>query len=347
MRFTNMKKSIIPMFAIMLIFSLNGCTSTTKSEKIMDVNIQETVTQTSQVFDKKEEVVEEPEEKHLENVVAEKTAMHPEYIFTPTNRTYYALKPLYLKDIPYDSGRNKNKLELYEKITVTGRNELKYWEVEVDGLKYYIDSSKITDDTRYIFDSVNYKKYAARDTIFYETPYINDKIIDYPDVNTEVDVIGENDSNFYKVKVEGTEGYILKTSLMDEKINVDIKEDGIYTVHNQEELELIWAIVQQECGSSYEGALAVISSAANRCNSARWGYIGDTIYKQLTAPGQYCYSIDNYWQRWLGGNVNDCVKQAVSDGLNGKTNHGYTCFRSTNGGDPTRVNIGGNWYFGD
>ena len=105
--------------------------------------------------------------------------------------------------------------------------------------------------------------------------------------------------------------------------------------------------IQYTLPGNYEGALAVITSAANRCHSSRWKSYGSTILEQLTAPSQYCYSIDNYWRKYLGGNVPDNVKQAVADGLNGKTNHSYTCFRSTSGGDPTRVNIGGNWYFGD
>lgn len=115
-------------------------------------------------------------------------------------------------------------------------------------------------------------------------------------------------------------------------------------VRTGSELETIWAIVCQEGGSSYESALAVASSAVNRINSSSWSRNGSTIYDQLTAPGQYCYSIDSYWVKYLGGNVPDSVKQAVSDAMNGKTNHPYTCFRGyyVSGGQK----IGGNYYFG-
>ena len=110
------------------------------------------------------------------------------------------------------------------------------------------------------------------------------------------------------------------------------------------ELETIWAIVRQEGGSSYESALAVASTAVNRINSNSWSSKGSTMYAQLTAKGQYCYSIDRYWVKYLGGNVPDYVKQAVSDAMDGKTNHPYTCFRNyyTKGS----VKIGGNYYFG-
>ena len=111
------------------------------------------------------------------------------------------------------------------------------------------------------------------------------------------------------------------------------------------QLEVIWAVVRQEGGSSYESALAVASSAMNRTKSARWASKGSTMYAQLTAPGQYCYSIDRHWVKYLGGNVPEYVKRAVSDAMEGKTNHPYTSFRGgyVSGG----VNIGGNYYFGN
>ncbi len=121
------------------------------------------------------------------------------------------------------------------------------------------------------------------------------------------------------------------------------------TSYSVEQLQLIWAIVAQEDNGSYEGALAVISSAMNRAESARWGYLGGNALSQLTAPGQYCYSLDHYWQARLGGNVPEYVKQAVYDCLvHGIRNHSYTSFRSTRGKTTgaDSVQIGGNWFFG-
>ena len=111
------------------------------------------------------------------------------------------------------------------------------------------------------------------------------------------------------------------------------------------ELETIWAVVRQEGGSSYESALAVASTAVNRANSSRWASNGSTMYSQLTAKSQYCYSLDRNWVKYLGGNVPEYVKQAVSDAMDGKTNHPYTSFRNyyTKGS----VCIGGNYYFGN
>ena len=129
-------------------------------------------------------------------------------------------------------------------------------------------------------------------------------------------------------------------------------ETGIEAVDNtaytQDELELIWAIVAQEDDQSYEGALAVISSAMNRADANYGGY-GRTALSQLTADGQYCYSPKvsdpSLWERRLGGNVPEDVKRAVEDCLTkGIRNNAYLNFRSTNR-TGSYVKIGANWYF--
>lgn len=120
------------------------------------------------------------------------------------------------------------------------------------------------------------------------------------------------------------------------------------TEYTEEQLQLIWAIVAQEDNGSYDGALAVITCAMNRVESARWQSCGSNALEQLTAPGQFCYSNDTFWHQWLGGNVPEYVKQAVNDCLKkGIRNHDFTCFRSTKGSE-TGANaeqIGGNWFF--
>ena len=120
------------------------------------------------------------------------------------------------------------------------------------------------------------------------------------------------------------------------------------TEYSQKQMELIWAIVAQEDNGSYQGALAVISSAMNRTESGKWGYEGGNALSQLTAPGQYCYSMDSYWKARLYGNVPDYVKQAVDDCLRrGIRNHNFTSFRSRKGKTTGAgaVQIGGNWFF--
>ena len=99
------------------------------------------------------------------------------------------------------------------------------------------------------------------------------------------------------------------------------------------------AITAQECGSSYNGALAVITTACNRAETR--GTDPLTEYKRT---GQFCYSIDSHWKKRLNGNYSASVFQAVIDALNGKRNHNYFSFRSASSG-ASGVNIGGNVYF--
>ena len=109
------------------------------------------------------------------------------------------------------------------------------------------------------------------------------------------------------------------------------------------ELDLLCAITAQECGSSYNGALAVITTACNRAESRKWRHNGTDPLSQYKAPYQFCYTIDNHWKKRLNGNYPSYVKQAVIDALNGKRNHNYLSFRAA--GCASGVNIGGNVYF--
>ncbi len=113
--------------------------------------------------------------------------------------------------------------------------------------------------------------------------------------------------------------------------------------YSASEFDLLCAITAQECGSSYNGALAVITTACNRAESAKWARNGRDPLNQYKAKGQFCYSIDNHWRKRLNGNYPSHVAQAVKDALNGKRNHGYLSFRSA--GKHSGTYIGGNVYF--
>ncbi len=113
--------------------------------------------------------------------------------------------------------------------------------------------------------------------------------------------------------------------------------------YSASDFDLLCAITAQECGSSYTGALAVITCACNRAESAKWRRNGTDPLSQYKARGQFCYSIDSHWKRRLNGNYSSAVKQAVTDALNGKRNHSYLSFRAA--GTHSGVYIGGNVYF--
>lgn len=118
--------------------------------------------------------------------------------------------------------------------------------------------------------------------------------------------------------------------------------NGVWS-YSDEEFDLLCAITAQECSSSYEGALAVITCACNRAESTKWARNGADPLSQYKAPNQFCYSIDNYWRARLNGNYSSAVEQAVRDALNGKRNHSYLSFRAA--GNASGEYIGGNVYF--
>ena len=113
--------------------------------------------------------------------------------------------------------------------------------------------------------------------------------------------------------------------------------------YSDDEIDLLCAITAQECSSSYEGALAVITTACNRTKSSSWKKYGSDPLSQYKAPSQFCYSIDSAWKKRMNGNYPSYVKQAVLDALNGKRNHSYLSFRAA--GNHSGEIIGGNVYF--
>ena len=108
--------------------------------------------------------------------------------------------------------------------------------------------------------------------------------------------------------------------------------------YSASDMDLLCAITAQESSSSYTGSLAVITTACNRAQAR--GTDPLTEYKR---KGQFCYSIDSHWKKRLNGNYASFVKQAVTDALNGKRNHGYYSFRAA--GTHSGTLIGGNVYF--
>ena len=99
------------------------------------------------------------------------------------------------------------------------------------------------------------------------------------------------------------------------------------------------AITRQEGSRNYEASLAVITCACNRAERR-----GTDPLSEYKRKNQFCYSLDNHWRKFLGGNYPDYVRQAVIDALNGARNHNFTSFRSAWTGRQG-VNIGGNVYF--
>ena len=165
--------------------------------------------------------------------------------------------------------------------------------------------------------------------IKYRLLYNNNELIEKVELSSEVkvkpvDKIVEVTSNVVSRKLEtprNTEENKNTKTQSQEQTKVSYSNSA-------EEFDLICAITAQESSTSYEGALAVISTAINRANSSKWKRYGKDPLSQYKGTGQFTYSIDGLYKKRLNGKYSSAVKQAVIDGLNGKTNHNYLSFRS-------------------
>lgn len=227
------------------------------------------------------------------------------------------------------------------------------------------NSSNITVETLLkSYDSIVEKIETVQETIPYETIT---KDVSNNDSNKRETVVQQGKDGLrevtYKVKyqndaeIERTE---ISSNIIEEPVDkiIEVRKktitnrstrsssvtynNGVWS-YSAEEFDLLCAITAQECSSSYEGALAVITTACNRAESAKWGSKGSDPLSQYKAPGQFCYSIDSHWKKRLNGNYSSVVAQAVSDALNGKRNHNYLSFRAA--GYASGEYIGGNVYF--
>ena len=168
--------------------------------------------------------------------------------------------------------------------------------------------------------------------IKYRLLYNNDELVEKVEISSEIkikpiDKIVEVTSNVVSRKLETPREVEQPKQIKEQQPKISYS--GSKWNYTPEELDLICAITAQESSTSYEGALAVISTAINRAKSPTWrkSYGSDPL-SQYKGKGQFTYSIDGYYKKRLNGNYSSAVKQAVIDGLNGKTNHNHLSFRS-------------------
>lgn len=172
--------------------------------------------------------------------------------------------------------------------------------------------------------------------IKYRLLYNNNELIEKVELSSEVkvkpvDKIVEVTSNVVSRKLEtprNTEENKNKNTKTQSEEQPKVSYSNSRWSYSAEEFDLICAITAQESSTSYEGALAVISTAINRANSSKWKRYGKDPLSQYKGTGQFTYSIDGLYKKRLNGKYSSAVKQAVIDGLNGKTNHNYLSFRS-------------------
>ena len=180
--------------------------------------------------------------------------------------------------------------------------------------------------------------------VTYKIKYQNDKEIEKTVLSEKVTQEPVNKIVQVTKKVTNRSATTERTATSEKATEKTSARVGGKWSYSSSEFDLLCAITAQECGSSYDGALAVITTACNRAESSKWAAKGSDPLSQYKAQGQFCYTIDNNWKNKLGGNYSSSVRQAVTDALNGKRNHNYLSFRAANTGKAGQK-IGGNVYF--
>lgn len=203
--------------------------------------------------------------------------------------------------------------------------------VEKETIPYKTITKDISSGSGAKQDTVIQKGINGQREVTYKVKYQNDKEIEKTKISSKV------------VKEPVDKIVQIKTKQVTTRSGSRTTYNGGKWTYSSSELDLLCAITAQECNSSYEGALAVITTACNRTVSSSWKRYGSDPLSQYMAPSQFCYSIDNYWRNRLNGNYPSYVKQAVLDALNGKRNHSYLSFRAA--GYASGEVIGGNVYF--
>lgn len=146
----------------------------------------------------------------------------PDYEYTSETKTVYATEEINVYNLP-----DKNTQEIVfsiskrDSLNVIGYNSYnKTYKINHNNNIYYVDTENLIDDINLIFDNCSGERYINQ---------INVDIKDYPsdtaktvttlDINNIVELLEVNNNNYYRIKIEDTEGYVHKDYLSEEKIN--------------------------------------------------------------------------------------------------------------------------------
>lgn len=135
---------------------------------------------------------------------------------------------------------------------------------------------------------------------------------------------------------------MLFTLLFPSVANAQVKR---YRLNNND-YQILLAVVQQEGGQDYESARWVTSTIINRVENPRFD---NTIMEVVTASGQFEAYGAGHYQKHLG-HINKDVKRGVDDILTNESIHPYLYFWSTWYAQQmgrAGVEMGGNVYFKD
>ena len=254
---------------------------------------------------------------------------------TETNAEQSIKTEIIEMDIPYGTKRvNSDQVKKGEEVVTT---------LGVNGLK------NVTCEVTYVKDKI-----VSRKTISEEI--ITEPITEVISVGTGTETTlqpSTTNSTPNQEKVDETPGDSqiqppenILDYLSEYALSVNMSNGGSYGNATQStssiNMDFVRAVVAQEGGTSYEGALAVISCIMNRSDSGAWGETA--VESIIKTPGQFEAYESGAYEKYLGQSLPE-VEAAIRDCMDcGLRTHPYESFRGYQT-DESVTNIGGNWYF--
>lgn len=121
----------------------------------------------------------------------------------------------------------------------------------------------------------------------------------------------------------------------NKKMGFVVTENNKHYSLEDDEFDVVVAVVAGEYDRNLNDALGVVSVILNRCDSKSWvSWAGASPYDQVVMKGQFEVYFEGYYLDYMPGGTKygsekyEVAKQALIDGLNGIRNNKYLGFRA-------------------
>lgn len=228
-----------------------------------------------------------------------------DYVFETVDGVVYAKNNISVYE-KFEDEAGAISIAAGQKLHLTGTNSSSYCRIKLDGKTYYAINTNVSDSINYIFEEENKTIYAKGTVPIVETQDEGANVLKEITSGETITIIGNNESDFYKVNQNDTIGYVLKSRVTDNKSdlypfltlsshsNIRYNEENaqngvIATVDpSQQTEENVYLLAQLlECeagGEGYDGLRAVATVVVNRAFD---GVMGNTISSVIYRPGQF------------------------------------------------------------
>lgn len=190
-------------------------------------------------------------------IIEEKTAVDPNYVFSKIDKKVYSLSNTYIRNEPTEDSKASKMLKAGDEITVNGYNDFNgYYKTQINGKSGYISKNSVTDNLDEVFIPFKQVFYAGKGAKVYETPS-SEEGLDI-ELNTEIRVIAHN-AYYYKIS-SPVSGYVLVKDVLESPLNYYDKFTK-YDLSDEDCLKLARVAYREQ--GSVRGAAAEASLMCN------------------------------------------------------------------------------------